>query len=268
MSQNLIIPSKDNRVVMTFAGINLTLNTDIGVKFGAETYTLSGDPTIVFVVSATELSLDLSATSEVGKIFVEVTYFDGSSVNGTDITSQELGNLGQIIVAIGTQLIIEDGTGVANANSYATDAELKAYANLRGKSVPATQPERESLLILAMDYIESYRKQFKGIKTDYTQSLQWPRVDAYIDGYQVDSASIPQELKNAQMEAALIGNSTALLQTGSTSNLASFSVDGVYSETYFNGGSWESVRTDTIDVYLDVLLSNSGSSINAIGIRA
>ena len=268
MSQNLIIPNKDNRVVMTFAGIDLTLNTEISVKFGATTYTLTGNPTVVFVVSATELSLDLSATTEVGRVFVEVTYFDGGSTNGTDITSRELGNLSQIIVAVGTQLIIEDGTGVANANSYVTDAEYKAYANLRGKAVAATQPERETFLILAMDYIESHRKQFQGTKTDYTQSLQWPRVAVEIDDYSVASDSIPQELKSAQMEAALISESTALMKTGDTSNLASFSVDGVYSESYHQGGSWETVRTDTVDVLLEVLLNNTGSGINARGIRA
>jgi hypothetical protein len=268
MSQNLIIPSKDNRVVMTFAGVDLTQATNIVVTFGSETYSTSADPLLVIVDSDSDLSLDLSGTAEVGKIFATVTYIDGASTNGTDITSQELNNLGQIIVAIGSQLIIEDGTGIANSNSYVTDSEYKAYANIRGKAVGATQPEREANLILAMDYIESHRDQFKGQKTDYTQSLQWPRVAAYIDGYQVNSDYIPLELKRAQMEAALIGESTPLLKTGDTSNLASFSVDGVYSESYHQGGSWQTVRTDTIDVFLQVLLNNAGGGINAVGIRA
>ena len=106
MSQNLVIANKDNRVVFVFGGIDLTLATDIKVQFGAELYTLLLDPAIVFVDSATELSLNLSATLEVGKVFATVTYFDGASVNGTDITSRELANSDQIVVAIGTQLII------------------------------------------------------------------------------------------------------------------------------------------------------------------
>lgn len=267
MAQNLVIPNKDNKAVFTFAGVDLTLATDISVVFGAETYTLLLNPTIVIRDSATQLSLDLSATSEVGQKYVTVTYFDSGSVNGTDITSQELNNLGKIIVAVGTQLIIEDGSVVANSNSYASDAELKAYALLRGKTVPATQPEREALLVLAMDYIESYRAQFIGEKTDYTQPLQWPRSGAYIDGYDVGYNTIPQELKNAQMEAAIISNSNSLLQTGSVKNVQKEKVD-VIERTYFSGGSWEAIRTDTVDVYLDVLLSNSGKGINAIGIRA
>ena len=144
MSQNLVIPNKDNKVVFVFAGIDLTSNTDIKVQFGAESYSKLLDPTIVIVTSSTELTLDLSATLEVGKIFATVTYFDGASVNGTDITSRELGNSDQIVVAIGTQLIIEDGSVVADANSWVTDDEYKAYAKLKGYSVPATQPDREA----------------------------------------------------------------------------------------------------------------------------
>ena len=128
MAQNLVIPNKDNKVVFVFGGIDLTLATNIVVDFGAETYELS-DPQ-VSVDSSTELSLDLSATSEVGKIFATVTYIDGASVNGTDITSRELGNSDKIVVAIGTQLIIEDGSVVAGANSFVTDEEFKAYTDL------------------------------------------------------------------------------------------------------------------------------------------
>ena len=117
MSQNLVIPNKDNKVVFVFTGIDLTQATNIVVDFGAETYSTTNDPTLVVVDSTTELSLNLSATAEVGKVFATVTYFDGASVNGTDITSQSLGNSEKIVVAIGTQLIIEDGSVVANANS-------------------------------------------------------------------------------------------------------------------------------------------------------
>jgi len=61
------------------------------------------------------------------------------------------------------------------------------------------------------------------------------------------------------MELAVQSNKSALLVTGTTQNLASFSVDGVYSESYHGGGSWEQVRTDRADAYLDPLLVNNGS---------
>jgi hypothetical protein len=121
MSQNLVIANKDNKVVFVFAGIDLTLATDILVEFGSESYSKLLNPLIVIVDSATELSLNLSATAEVGKVFATVTYKDAASVYGTDITSRQLGNSDKIVVAIGSQLIVEDGTVVTNANSFVTE---------------------------------------------------------------------------------------------------------------------------------------------------
>ena len=45
MSQNLVIPNKDNKVVFVFGGIDLTPATNIIVNFGSETYQLS-DPQV------------------------------------------------------------------------------------------------------------------------------------------------------------------------------------------------------------------------------
>lgn len=258
MSQNLVIANKDNLVVYVFSGIDLTLATDIQVKFGAESYSLLSDPLIVIVTSATELSLNLSATAEVGRVFSTVTYFDGASVLGTDITSQELGNSSQIIVAIGTQLIIEDGTIVANANSIASDAEMKSYASLRGLVVPSTQPEREALLILAMDYLLTIENSMMGTRTDPTQALPEPRQDVYLYGELIGLNTIPVQYKNAQIEAAIAANDQSLLINSNSQNLASFSVDGVYSESYFEGANWESIRTDRIDAAIAPLLSPGG----------
>jgi len=259
MAQNLAIANADNLVVLTFEGAFLDTADDIKVFFGAETYTKLLDPTIVIVDSATQLSLNLSGTSEVGKIFVTIKRFDGASVNGSDITSRELGNLGQIIVAIGTQLIIEDGSIVTDANSFATDEEFKTYANLRCMDVPSTQPERESLLILAIDYLFSKESEMQGCRVSSDQELPFPRSGVVANCFSMPSNNIPKYLKKAQMELALQANTNELLVNESVSNLASFNVDGVYSESYFNGGAWSTVRTDRADAYLDPLLNSGGS---------
>jgi len=241
MSQNLVIANKDNRVVFVFGGIDLTSATDIKVQFGAELYTLLLDPTIVFVDSATELSLNLSATLEVGKVFATVTYFDGASVNGTDITSQELANSDQIVVAIGTQLIIEDGSVVANANSWVTDEEYKAFAKLKGYSIPATQPDREANLANAYDFINfTYEQQLQGWRvTPQTQTGCMPRTNIYAYDVLVDSTTIPQDFKNAQMLASFsINDGVDTNAVKDTADLSGFSVgQGAYSETYQAGSS-------------------------------
>lgn len=99
-------------------------------------------------------------------------------------------------------LIIEDGTIVANANSYVTAANLDTYLSDRGLSITAsTTADKEELLIRAMDYLELQR--FLGVKFTRDQALQWPRVSVVIDGYLVDSDTIPELLKEAQMETTI-----------------------------------------------------------------
>jgi hypothetical protein len=257
MSLNLVIPNKDNKVVFIFGGVDLSVATNIVVVFGAETYQLS-DPEVT-VVSSTELSIDLSGTSEVGKVYATITYFDVGSVNGTDITSRELGNSDKIVVSIGTQLIVEDGSVAANANSFVTDDEFKAYADIRNKDIPATQPDREALLVLAMDYLFSIEDELQGYRTDSTQTLPFPRTGVCLNQYPMDSNFIPQNVKNAQMELAMQASESDILISEQSQSLASFSVDGVYSESYFNGGSWTQVRTDKADAYLNALKKSYGN---------
>lgn len=257
MSQNLVIPNKDNKVVFVFSGIDLTQSTNIVVDFGAETYSTTTNPTIVVVSSATELSLDLSSTNEVGKVFATVTYFDGASINGTDITSQSLGNSEKIVVAIGTQLIIEDGSVVANANSFVTDAEFNTYANLRNMSVPATQPDREALLVQAMDYLFSKEQEFKGYRVSADQVLPYPRRGVCANGFNIPSDAIPISLKSAQMESALAANTIALLPNESLQNVQKTKVD-VLEISYFQGGSMTTVNLQAVDAKLKPLLKPTG----------
>ena len=256
MSQNLVIPGADNKVVYVFGGIDLTSATNIEVQFGAESYSLANDPLIVIVTSATELSLNLSATLEVGKVFSTVKYFDGASVLGTDITSQELGNSDKIVVAIGTQLIVEDGSQVTNSNSFVSDAEYKAYANLRGLTVAATQPDREAHLIAAMDYLKSIECNVQGRRVSSTQSLMFPRLDVWLYGYTVNSDVIPQEIKNAQMEAAAFSTSNEILTNSTNDNIKSQQLDVMRVE-YFSGGSMNKVNMQRVNAQLSALLQPS-----------
>lgn len=108
-------------------------------------------------------------------------------------------------------LIIEDGSIVAGANSYATTDQLVAYASARGTDLSTlTTTQQEVLLIKAMDYIEARRGRFQGCKTNEDQALQWPRYDVWVDGYSVDSDSMPPELISAQLALATEANSQTL----------------------------------------------------------
>lgn len=242
MSQNLITPNKDNEVIMTFAGVDLTLATNLVIQFGSESYSLIDDPLIVKVNSTTELALNLSATSEVGRVFVTVTYFDGASVNGTDVTSQILSNLEQIIVAVGSQLIIEDGTVVDNANSYVTDLEFNQWASIRGVSIPSTEPERDSLAVKAYDALtDNYDLKLSGSRVSINQTGLLPREGMIANGFDIENDSIPQQFKAAQMlimSSIHEGAKTTAYQSGSESGaVTSFEIPGVIKEEYSDASS-------------------------------
>lgn len=113
-------------------------------------------------------------------------------------------------------LTIEDGTGVANADSYATVAELDTFASDRGiTSLPATDAEKEVLLRLGFDFVEAHRAQFKGTKyVEGNQYSQFPRCNLYVDGELLETDEIPKEVKLAQMQLAVEAVSRDLFPTG------------------------------------------------------
>ena len=74
-------------------------------------------------------------------------------------------------------LVKEDGTGLANANSYANAADGDAYHDghfYASAWTGATTANKETALVMASRLIDaSYR--FNGFKRGTVQSLQWPR---------------------------------------------------------------------------------------------
>jgi hypothetical protein len=100
-------------------------------------------------------------------------------------------------------LTIETGSGVPGANSYATVDQLEAYAALRGITLPATDAEKEVLLIRAMDYIEvEIGPHFMGSRVSSTQALAFPRHDVWYEGYLLLYNAIPSLLIEAQCDIA------------------------------------------------------------------
>lgn len=101
-------------------------------------------------------------------------------------------------------LIVEDGTNVANANSYVSAADYIAWSDPRFGFDRSTAPRCDDDVIphilRAMDYFEA--QSFIGEKRVPEQSLQWPRTSVYIDGYYQSNTSIPKEVKNSIYELA------------------------------------------------------------------
>lgn len=103
-------------------------------------------------------------------------------------------------------LIVEDGTGLSDANSYVSVAYADAYFLARNVTSWASLTIKEALLIQATDYMEAvYSESWKGAVLLDTQSLSFPRI--------IDDATVyPDRLLKAVCELALKADSGPLLE--------------------------------------------------------
>ncbi len=113
------------------------------------------------------------------------------------------------LIAFGATFTVEDGTGLAAANSYATVEEADTYTtSIYGASTAWAGLDTEGkqmCLIQATQYLDnSYQGQWRGNRANETQALAWPRSSMEDDdGYAIDSDVVPQKLKDACCELAL-----------------------------------------------------------------
>ena len=141
-------------------------------------------------------------------------------------------------------LIIENGSRVANATSYVTLAEARAYASARGVTLSAVDAEVESKCILAMDFIEALRDRYQGLKVAYDQALQFPRYPLTIDSFTIPSTSIPLALKQAQCQLVIeLNNGIDLTPTGDGKFLVREKIDVIENEWAPGSGSSSPVLT-------------------------
>lgn len=167
-------------------------------------------------------------------------------------------------------LEIEDGTGKADATSYVTVAEARAYALARGVTLGA-DPVVESQLVAAMDYLESLRARYQGHKTwprattehPAAQALQWPRRCVVIDCTEFPEDAIPVELKRAQMQAVIeLFNGFTLMASSDGRLVKREKVDVIETE-YMTGQDMGAMGTSgatfpALDALLEPLFESCG----------
>lgn len=98
-------------------------------------------------------------------------------------------------------LIVEDGTGMSDAESYLSVADISAVLARTGEDAAwlalASDTVREQVARKAMRALENERT-FRGEKKTQGQALEWPRDDAEDDdGYLYANTEIPAKLKEA-----------------------------------------------------------------------
>ena len=163
-------------------------------------------------------------------------------------------------------LVIEDGTGVPNANSYVTVEEMRSYALMRGVELPDDDAAVEALAIVAMDYLEAQRSRYQGRQVfPGVQFLQWPREGVVLDcHYALPSNIIPRELKAAQMQLAMESFSGLVLLPSSDGRVVKREKVDVIEVEYATGdeigpgGSMSSPSFPAVDALLEPLFNACG----------
>jgi len=97
-------------------------------------------------------------------------------------------------------LIIEDGTGKPDAESYASAEDLALYAVKFGTVIPTGAPEQEALLRRAALVMDGMT--WKGRKTSGEQALSWPRREVLLDHEIKPNNYLPARIQYGQMALA------------------------------------------------------------------
>lgn len=101
-------------------------------------------------------------------------------------------------------IIVEDGTGKPDANSFVSVDEFKEYAEARGvDSGKYNDAAISSNLLLGAEYITALEPKFQGFRSNVEQGLAFPRVNVSYNGQSVSPVSVPRAVKLAQMSAAM-----------------------------------------------------------------
>lgn len=133
-------------------------------------------------------------------------------------------------------LIVEDGTGKVDADSYISLSDFEAYCvRFNYDLTDYSTAEREAALRSAALYIDSAWR-FRDIKGSADQALEFPRAVGAVDRDGLTIASVPLRLKNAQCELAIYAAASpgGDLLPASTTGIKSETV-GPISTTYMDG---------------------------------
>lgn len=162
-------------------------------------------------------------------------------------------------------IIVEDGTNVANANSYQSVDDLTAFADQRGITVTGDADAKGRLLLQAMDYLSQYGNQWLGVPTyayvGLAQALPFPRTGIWHDYAEIAGNTIPGNLKLAQLHLAGFAASGVVLVPNVEAGLPVIRekvgpIDTTYaSPVDLGGASWRYPEFPVVDALLEPLLN-------------
>lgn len=106
-------------------------------------------------------------------------------------------------------LVVENGMGLPNANSYCDLDYAIEYCTMKGYTdwLKMTEDQQKIFIIRGTEFVDNYYT-WKGIRKRQSQSMAFPRDNIYDDDkYPVEG--IPEKLKKACIEAAFLNASSS-----------------------------------------------------------
>lgn len=153
-------------------------------------------------------------------------------------------------------LVVEDGTGLPNANSYCDLDFAIEYCTMKGYAdwLKLSDDEQKVFIIRGTEFVDNFYN-WKGIRHRQSQSMAFPRDEIYDDDkYPVNG--IPEKLKKACIEAAFLnatsGTSTLFSTKDENGGIKKQKVDTLEVEYFGNQKSGSASDVDYTTIY-DVL---------------
>ena len=120
-------------------------------------------------------------------------------------------------------IIVEDGTGIDNANSYITLADAETYFANKGELGFAGDDDfKKQNLINATTSVDALYgpRYISFLRDNVTQALLWPREQIWDrHSRRIDNGDIPVKLQDAQCEIALLAqNGVDIFPSGTIDN--------------------------------------------------
>jgi hypothetical protein len=151
-------------------------------------------------------------------------------------------------------LIVEDGTGLAGANSYVSVSDHVAFCALYGITIDPTSAEIN--LRICMDYIAS--KDFQGKKEFDTNELDFPRLYMCIKREPITDLQSLAKIQRVQNELGL-GIAQGVNPLAIKDRVIQSEAFGAFSRTYASGAA-TTPTNPRVDIYLQPLLRNNKAS--------
>lgn len=98
-------------------------------------------------------------------------------------------------------VIVEDGSGRPDANSFVPLEKLVFYRDYYGFLLPATENEQKALLLRAAADMNG--REWKGVKTHESQAMAWPRRNCRVGVEILSEMFIPFEIEWGQLRLAV-----------------------------------------------------------------